>query len=281
MNHDRSKIPFHTMALLIPAAEAAVGKNWLPSLVLVLACFLLCAWMSTQDQPDWKWLRLLRCVTLILLLSWSLEWTHSCWPSRGAALVVPALLLVLACYGVWKGSGKTACAVLRYGMYLVLGILILLGLSQIKLDSLRPQAQLPDMRLAVMLLLPLLERTEGKGRYAWVGFAAIAAAIFTGGFASLYEYSRGLSIGGVTEHVESIAACGITVGYFGLLTYLLEALKQEGEEGWVLLAGSAGAYGLYLMGVEIRPELYAVLLLIMWVILPSLGRQKNKLKKGK
>lgn len=268
------------MALIIPAVEASVGKNWLPTLVLVLASFLLCTWMSTLNGPDWKWLRFLRCITLVFLLSWSLGWTHRCWPGRGAAIAVPGLLLALAGYGVWKGSGRNACTVLRYGMYLVLAALGILGVSQIKPEGLTPQAQLPDMTLAVILLLPLIGARDGKWSYPRVGIAAVVSAVLTMGYSTLYDYSRGLSIGGVTEHVESIAACAITAGYFGFITYLLDAMKREGINSGALLVGIAAAYGLYLVGIEIRPEFFAGVILLLWVLVPSFGTvEKNRKKK--
>ena len=282
MENERTEIPFQIMALTIPAAEAAVGKNWLPTLILALASFLLCSWTSGQEDPDWKWLRFLRCVVVTLLLAWSLDWTHQCWPGRGAAMVVPGVLLIPAIYAVWKKSGARACTVLRYGMYLILFLLGILGVSQVKLNQLRPVAQLPDMRLAAILLLPVLARKSGKWRYSPIGAAAVAASILTVGCTSLYDYSRGLSIHGVTEHMESLAACTITVGYFSYICYLLDAIRREGEKPWFMVAAPITAYGLYLTGWKVRVEAYAALILLLWVMIPAFGAvNKNRKKKEK
>ena len=276
MENDKTEMPFQIMALTIPAAEAAVGKNWLPTLVLALAAFLLCSWTSTQEDPKWKWLHFLRTVTLTFLLSFGLNWTHQCWPGRGAAIAVPGILMLLAVYAVWKGSGVRACTVLRYGMYLILLILGILGLSKIKPESLRPTAQLPDMELAVILLLPTLARKKGNWRYNPIGIVAVAASILTAGCTSLYEYSRGLSLDGVTEHMESLAACAITVGFFSYLCYLLEGIKQEGEKLWKTMMAAVAALGIYLMGWRVRAEAYAVAILLFWVMIPAFWTMNQK-----
>lgn len=282
MKNDKTSIPFQIMALTVPAAEAAVGKNWLPSLVIALSAFLLCTWMSVQEQPAWKWLSTARVIACVFLLAWSLNWTHSCWPGEMASFAVPGALLLLAMYAVWKKSGVRASTVLRYGMYLILFLLAVLGIKGIKAETLRPTAQLPDMGLAAVLLLPLLAKKTEKWVYNPVGIVAVAAAILAGGSTSLYEYSRGLSLGGITYHVESLAACAITVGNFSLLCFLLEAMKREGETTAQLFTAGLMAYALYAVGIDIRPEVYVLSLLILWVICPTLwSLTQNRKKKAK
>ena len=275
MKNDKSAMPFQIMALAIPAAEAAVGQNWLPTLVLSLAAFLLCCWLSGQQEPEWKWLRALRCAALVLLLSSLLSHTHTCWPGAQAAYVVPGALLLLSMYAVWRGSAMGASSVLRYGMYLVLGVLAVLGIPQIKWSQLRPTAQLPDMGLAVILLLPLLGKKTGTWQYSPIGAIAVASAILTAGSTSLYEYSRGLSLGGITKHMESLAACAITVANFALLCFLLEAVNQREEKDWRVWLVGLAAFLLYVVGLQIRPEALAFLLLLLWAVPPVLWKMKN------
>lgn len=275
MKNDKTAMPFQIMALTIPAAEAAVGKNWLPTLVLALAAFLLCCWVSGQQEPEWKWLHAMRCAAVVLLLASLLNRTHTCWPGDQAAYVVPGALLLFSMYAVWRGSAMRASSVLRYGMYLILGILAVLGIPQIKWSQLRPSAQLPDMELAVVLLLPLLAKKTGTWSYSPIGAVAFASAILTVGSNSLYEYSRGLSLGGVTEHMESLAACAITVGNFALLCFLLEAVNQKGEKDWRVWTVGLAAYGLYATGLSIRPEALAILMLLLWAAPPVLWKMRR------
>ena len=280
MKNERLTVPFSIMALIVPAAEAAAGKNWLPTLMLVLVSFLLCTWMSMREEPDWKWLYPLRFAALILLLSWSLNQTHSCWPGNQAALAVPAGLIALAAYSVWKGSAIRASSVLRYGMYFILGVLTVLGITQIKAEHIQPKAKLPDMELAVVLLLPLLARKTGKYFFHPVGVAALVSSIVVGGSASIYEFSRGVSIGGIAQHLESLAACAITVGNFALLCYLLDGISRK-KGDWNVWIGALASYGLYLLEIPINPQVYVLLLLALWAVTPALWTLERKMKKMK
>lgn len=279
MNDDRVAVPFSVMALTVPAVEAAMGKNWLPTLILALACFLLCTWMSVQEEPNWKWLRWAKSVVLLLLLTWTLGRTHSCWPGKGAEWIVPGGLLLLALYGAWKRSAMRGSSVLRYGMYLILGSMAILGIRLIKVENLKPVPALPDLQLAVILLLPLLAGRNGKWMYHPVGVIAVISSIVTGSCTSLYEYSRGLSMGSSGVQMESLAACAITVGNFALICYLLDAISRLQGKGSVWVWG-VGAFLLYVAGVGMRPEAYVTALILLWVIIPSLGMTKIKRKKN-
>lgn len=282
MKNENVELPFQIMALAVPAAEAAMGKNWLPTLMLALAAFLLCTWISAQPEPEWKWLYPMRCIAIVFLLAWSLNWTHNCWPGEKSSYVVPGALMILAIYAVCRGRAKIASTVLRYGLYLILAALALLGIPQIKPDHLQPAAQLPDMRLAAVLLFPLLAQKNGTWTFNPVGAVALLAALLTGGAATIYEYSRGVSIGRVMEHMESLAACAITVGNFSLLCFLLEGIKREEKEGredWPVWAAGIGAYGLYAVGGELQPEIYVLLVLVLWAVLPMIWGLKENMKK--
>lgn len=282
MKNENVELPFQIMALAVPAAEAAMGKNWLPTLMLALAAFLLCTWVSAQPEPEWKWLYPMRCMAVVFLLAWSLSWTHNCWPGGKSSYVVPGALMVLAMYAVCRERAQSASTVLRYGMYLILAALALLGIPQIKLDHLQPAAQLPDMRLATVLLLPLLARKNGTWTFNPVGGAALLAALLAGEAATIYEYSREVSIGGVVEHMESLAACAITVGNFSLLCFLLDGIKREEKkerEDWLVWVTGIGAYGFYAVGGEFQPEIYALLVLMLWAVLPMIWGVKENMKK--
>lgn len=281
MKDNKGMVPFSIMALTVPAAEAAVGKNWLPTLVLILASFLVCIWMSVQEEPDWEWLRKGRTVALIFLLSWALGQTHTCWPGEKAEWAVPAGLLILATYAVWRHSAAQASSVLRYGLYFILGALAVLGIPELRKANFLPSGKLPDMMLAVVLLLPLIGRRNGNWMFYPIGIIALASAVLTTGSTSIYQYSRGLTVNGIAENLESAAACAITVGNFGFLCYLLDAIHTEnrGRSVWI---ESITAFLIYAFGVTIRGEVYAAVLLGLWVVIPtfwSLNRKMKKMKK--
>ena len=69
MKTEKAYRPFEVLALTVPAAEAAVGKNWLPTLILTLAALLICTCVSTQEVPEWDWLKKLQCIAAALILA--------------------------------------------------------------------------------------------------------------------------------------------------------------------------------------------------------------------
>lgn len=280
MKDEKAYRPFQLLALTVPAAEAAAGKNWLPTLILALASVLVCTWISALADPNLQWLNDLRSIAAVLLLSGLLNWTHDCWPGRGAAYAVPGVLVLLAVYAVWRGSAVRAASVLRYGVYLIFLLLAISGLLQLRWSQLRPRAELPSMALAAALLLPLLGR-KGKTWHVFPnGLIAAAAAFITAGTASLYAYSRGLSLAGVTEHLESLAACALTGGWFASICYVLDSVKEKEEKDNRIPFLGVLAYGIYALGVRFRPEIFVILELTLWAVIPTLWSMREKLRNG-
>lgn len=280
MKDEKAYRPFQLLALTVPAAEAAAGKNWLPTLILALASVLVCTWISALADPNLQWLTDLRSIAAVLLLSGLLNWTHDCWPGRGAAYAVPGVLVLLAVYAVWRGSAVRAASVLRYGVYLIFLLLAISGLLQLRWSQLRPRAELPSMALAAALLLPLLGR-KGKTWHVFPnGLIAAAAAFITAGTASLYAYSRGLSLAGVTEHLESLAACALTAGWFASICYVLDSVKEKEEKDNRIPFLGVLAYGIYALGVRFRPEIFVILEFTLWAVIPTLWSMREKLRNG-
>ena len=280
MKDEKAYRPFQLLALTVPAAEAAAGKNWLPTLILALASVLVCTWISALADPNLQWLNDLRSIAAVLLLSGLLNWTHDCWPGRGAAYAVPGVLVLLAVYAVWRGSAIRAASVLRYGVYLIFLLLAISGLLQLRWSQLRPRAELPSMALAAALLLPLLGR-KGKTWHVFPnGLIAAAAAFITAGTASLYAYSRGLSLAGVTENLESLAACALTAGWFASICYVLDSVKEKEEKDNRIPFLGVLAYGIYALGVRFRPEIFVILELTLWAVIPTLWSMREKLRNG-
>lgn len=280
MKDEKAYRPFQLLALTVPAAEAAAGKNWLPTLILALASVLVCTWISALADPNLQWLNDLRSIAAVLLLSGLLNWTHDCWPGRGAAYAVPGVLVLLAVYAVWRGSAVRAASVLRYGVYLIFLLLAISGLLQLRWSQLRPRAELPSMALAAALLLPLLGR-KGKTWHVFPnGLIAAAAAFITAGTASLYAYSRGLSPADVTEHLESLAACALTAGWFASICYVLDSVKEKEEKDNRIPFLGVLAYGIYALGIRFRPETFVILELTLWAVIPTLWSMREKLRKG-
>lgn len=287
-NSDESYIPFRFMALAIPAIDAAIGINWLPVLIVSLAAMLIWIWMEHVQTECPKWLSILRTVSLPLIGGYLLKGAATCWPGEGARWAVPLVLGMLALYATAKSADASirAASVLRYGMYLVLLLLLYMGISQTDYTQWKPKPQLPSAMLCTALLLPVIgKKTGGKGKL--LAFLPIAASLVTAGVTvnGLYSYSRGLSLHGISAHMESITACAMTVGYFALFLYVLDSAAKEwktkgSNDFRKQLAVAAAIVILAILELPMNGIIYIALMLILWVIAPSLCAWKKSRKKS-
>lgn len=280
--------PFCIFALIVPAVNAAVGKNWLPTLITGLTAYLICTWLDNSEKEYPAGVHLLRIITIVFLSAIFLQDTHLSWPGRGAEYIVPLTLLLLAGYAVWMGNAVRGANVLRYGVYGILGALLLSGIGSVRPDRLMPTADYPDAKLAAVLLLPLLGRKQGGKRWLPLALTALAAALATAGTQEndLYRFSRGLSIDGVAERIESLTACAMTAGYYALLVFLLDAAAREarkmpgGERRWFVPLLLGIIYAVYLVTPQsLLPPVLAGQV-ILWGVVPLIWRRKKNFEKN-
>lgn len=282
---------FCLFALVVPTANAAVGRNWLPTLIVALAACLL--WGVEKDVQLPPWIRALRIGAAALLAASFLERTHPCWPDRGAEYIVPLLLLALAVYAVGRGNEEAfrGSNVLRFGVYFLLSLLLLSGIDSIRWGRLEPKAEYPDPELAAVLLLPLLIRKKQGKKDLPLLPIVLTVALVTAGTKErdLYRFSQGLSIDGIAEHLESLTACVMTAGYYALLVLLLDVAAAEqtqlsGHKSvWFLPILGVGIYAAYLV---MPKNIWGILILselILWGLVPLIwqsGKFLKKVKKG-
>ena len=97
------------------------------------------------------------------------------------------------------------------------------------------------------------------------------------------EMSRSMSLLGIGERFESLCAVGMTLGYFALMTYLLNITaslwgrcNQKRQGIWV----SAAFIGMvFISGMRMNSRLLAVGTLGIWVILPAFEKITKNFKK--
>lgn len=277
---------FLTTACIIPAVSSSVGVNWLPVLVAALGAMLL--YECTPEIPEEKagWLKIARIIVITMLLSHYMRESAICWPGRGAKYAVPALLALLALYAVCRGEQVTVRStnVMRYGVFAVLAIILYAGMQEVKWESIMPTGELPRTELLIALTLPLLAKKEERSKCNAVPIAAILTAVITAGTKAdnLYHYSKMISIRGITEHMESIAAGAITVGYYALLSCLMISIKQnmkQKNEKWKLAVCVIAAYIIMITEIEIKGLILAGFAAVMWVVMPLIYAMKRKMSK--
>lgn len=285
---DKRNKTFMSTALLIPTIQASIGTNWLPIVIVSIIGILCNLWGSCIGEEETKTVSRLRIVVLILLTARMLCEIPACWPGRGNGYVVLSVILGLAAFASWKGKEKAVCAVsiLRFGIIGVMSVILYAGIGNVKWEEWKPYPQWPRSILLVMLMLPLIERSG-----YWTGaiknaiIATITGIISSGaGVLTIYAYSRGLEIQGIAEHLESITACAVTMGFFGMSTWLLTEIREEIKEGErvqrkyfaiVALTGISCVIVPY-----IRDIMYVISIGILWLIIPTICKTKKNLKKN-
>lgn len=220
-----------TAAMMIPLVEASIGTNWLPTLIICLGAYILTICLSYIGKP--KWFRIPEIIILILLIPFLLKDVHQSWPSRGTEYAVPFVIIALALYAAVKKRGLRCAAVLRYGIY---GVLLTLGygaIANIEIKELLPRAEYANMKLAIILLIPMLIEEGGEGVPKGIYLFPITSSFLTANQTgrTLYQFSKGIAIHGIAEHFESITACASFAGYFALTALLLEEAAKRIEKG--------------------------------------------------
>lgn len=283
-SENRKSDPFLSMAVTVPMVEAAIGYNWVTALIYSLVAAVLKRIGENTHSTQQEWFKMLRGIALLLLGAHFLAKTSTVWPGRWSGYVVPAMLVMTAAYAVSKGTETAArsVSVLRYGMYTVLFALAISGVNGIKASALKPEWDTMRYDLMASMLLPVISKDK-KYKTGQTLMIVLTVSILTAGktAGSIYEYSKGLSIKGVTEHLESLAACAITMGWYGLMCMMLCAWKEETRckiKGGEWLA----ALMIWLIGVQGWLQLGAICVvseIMLWVIFPSMQELKNKWKK--
>lgn len=279
----KSASPFYVTALLVPTAEAAAGENWLPILLTAAAAGIIGSYAASWNGEMPKWGRKARAGTAVLLMAWGLQKTSVPWPGAASEYVVPLVVAALAVYAGINGSetARCSCSILRYGVYAVLGGIALLGLQGIDPEVLQPKLEMPNAEVVITMLLPALCTNKGEEKAGMVWIAAIAASILMrGGGSSLYEYSKGLSLRGITEHMESLTASAVTIGWYAFLCCMIDVWKEETDGKGVCLCAAA-ALVIGWLKIELLPAICLGAVLICWLAIPGTCQAKKKLKNMK
>lgn len=272
---------FATAALLAPMTQAASAEGWLGVAVMAAVGFVLGRWCRYGSGWVLAVQRVWSCVIISVLMKWSTYF----WEGLPFVSAVPFILLIL---GIWTVAvpgkvGRIGC-VLLWPLILLLGAVLLSGVTEVKLPYLKPQWHLPEPFLLAMLLLPVAGR---KGNWK-VPAAAVLVSIITTGVLSpavsersvsgIYELSRSLSLLGMAERFESLVAAAMTMGFYLTLTSLLEVPGENLGTVWPYAAVSAV---LYLIGPMENGWFLTAGSIIAWLVLPWLFSEKIFSKNGK
>lgn len=297
-------------ALILPIAARYSGLSWTMVLLTGLICGIIsgsCLKFCDEQAGGGRWVCLLQLVWIILFLGMIVPYSATCWEDGSAYPAVPLTLLALSAFSACSGGEKASrvSAVLILALIPILGLVLCAGANTLEISRMAPSAELAFSEVIPLFLLPtvtvFLPRENSKYHLAipiTIAFAATILALWINASISpamaqtaadpLYEYSKSISLFGITQRFESLVSCGMTLAWFAMVSLVLTAaghLAEKIKKGWGsisvwLCAASAAVAVMYKL--PIPTVVYGILSLIFWGFLPLLTQGivlRKKMKK--
>ena len=297
---ERNKTIWFLTALAVPVMQAASGCSWLTAVALGALCLGVCAGMEALVVPEVKWLSAAQWVWMAVVLSAALRWTLYCWPSDSP--VIPGTLLLLAAWTAAGGEEQSLRAgnLLRFFLIALLGAVLVSGVWDIRGENLRPNWRMDNADLVTVLLLPaagVCLGGKGAGSKLFllvltIAVSVVVTGVLSGPFAAaqnsaMYELSKSVRLLGVAERFESLAAGGMTLGYYVFACWCLTLCGRWGktvtgaQTAWpVWLTAAASFAGFFLKWTKTGSFVPAGTV-IMFVFAPLTAALIGKWKKRK
>lgn len=268
-------------ALAAPVAHCS-GTGWLMSLLAALAVLPLSlvpkSWCGLSRPMAYLQILWLGIVAGLLIPG-----SAACWPSDND-LAVPLTLLTLAALTKPDRTARTG-AVLAFCMAVLAIPLAVSGAAGVKWEWLAPAAGGWPVLLSLVLLVPNLPASGGRGRgipaaaLLTVTLAALVQGSICGNVAAshpapFYETARTLG------HLEPVTAAALTLGWYTLAAFLFDSAARIAWEGdvkretaYVLLWGTAA--GFTVLSVQPNAWFVTIVSLFLWVITPFFQNLKK------
>lgn len=279
-------------AMAAPLAQIVSGCSWPTVLLTGTVCLALCWGTEHLRKPSGRFFSGIQWLWLIFVMGAVLEWMADCWQDGRGSPVIGGTLLLLAAWTASKGEevGSRAGNLLRFFLIVLIGGVILSGLGDIRLSNLKPRWRLHSGHIVTLFLIPTAAvwarnvKTGWKEKICLLLFAGVTAAVTTGvlsgGYAArqvsaFYELSRSADLLGAAPRFESLAALGMTLGYYVFLTYLLNLSGQwaekisSGKRSLGVWLAAAGAGAALLVGT-LDDRALAVGSVAVWIVFPAI-----------
>lgn len=271
-SEEKNGIPAAALAGL---ARTAAGTGWPGVLAVSAGAALLQRLRGNACVP--RWLRAVQALFGAFVLCQVLTWAGENWQGAGNGMWIGLILLALALWLAHKGpeAVQAASGVLGPAEAGLLAAVMLGSLRQIRPENLLPGAGLPDGWLLVALLLPGGGRRQG---WLWaLAFCLTAAGVGWVGENAFLLLSRSASGMGSVQRLESLAAVGLALGFYLMMTQLLSR-EHPGDRIW----SAALAAALFQGGFRINGWIAALFAASVWYFLPVMcGKWKIKDKNQK
>ena len=297
---EKNKTVWFLTALAVPVLQAASGCSWLTSAVLGILCLGVCAGVEAMDVPETKWLSAVQWVWMTVILCTAMRWTLFCWPSDSP--VIPGTLLLLAAWTAADGEEQSLRAgnLLRFSLIALLGAVLLSGVWDMRGENLRPNWRMDNADLVTVLLLPaagVCLGSKGVGTKLFllalaIAVSAVVTGVLSGPFAAvqasaIYELSKSVRLLGVAERFESLAAAGMTLGYYVFACWCINLCGKWGktvtgaERAWPVWLTAVAAFAGFFLKLPKTGSFVPAGTVIMFVFVPLTAALIGKWKKRK
>lgn len=275
--------------------------NWVAT--LIASCVIgSISWISVRYGRHWNGpvYAFVQVLWIALILSQIAAFSADCWPTGKQTFpVIPLTMLVLAVLSAIKGDRNTAngISVLFWVVCVLLGIVILFGIGDIRLNNLKPKVQTPESIMLLVLILPAVAGFLNKERCSAIPFIAVATmavgiSLWIAGTLSpqiaekllwpFYDAAKSVQLLDIAKRFEALVSVGVTVGNYALYSMLFCAVetiyKPYGHERGMVVATGVLAAALMLLEFSINPVISLIISGILWLFFPLLGLLKPKKK---
>ena len=296
-------------AMIGPVALVAARSSWSAVAVAATLCGVLCAaiykvWGNNICQS--KFVNVLLMLWHIYATAEVASMASLCWPGRGSQLATSLVLIALAALSAGKGerSASAVAAILCPLCAVIFAIVLACGIGNMHWSRVEVSMHPPVGMLIFVFLLPIAAVTIPRrqqlsaGAFGIIGLVGTVLSIGVMGTLSLgvmltkedafYEFSKSLDLFGVAQRFESLAAVGVMLSLYAMLSLLLSGVGsmaqqiRRGNGRWVMLLGAVVSAGVVIFGLRLSETTVAAVSVLIWgfaVAAYGIIIEKNKKKR--
>ena len=283
-------------AMLGPVSMVAARSSWSAVAVVATLCGVLCAavykaWGSSRCHS--KFVNALLMLWHIYATAEVASMASLCWPGRGSQLATSLVLIVLAAFSATKGerSASAVAAILCPLCAVIFAIVLACGIGNIHWSRVEVSTHPPAGSLIFVFLLPITaiviprrQQLSAVG-FGIVGLLGTVLSIAVMGTLSLsvmltkedafYEFSKSLDLFDAVQRFESIAAVGVMLSLYAMLSLLLSGVGsmaqqiRQGSGQWGALFGAAVSAAVVILDLRLSETTVAIISILLWGFTPA------------
>lgn len=278
-------------AMIGPVALVAARSSWSAVAVVATLCGVLCAaiYKAWGDRAcHSKLVNVLFILWHIYAAAELASMASLCWPGRGSQLATSLVLIALAALSATKGerSASAVAAILCPLCAVIFAIVLACGIGNMHWSRVEVSTHPPAGSLIFVFLLPItaivIPRKEqlSVGGFGIVGLLGTVLSIAVMGTLSLsvmltkedafYEFSKSLDLFGAVQRFESIAAVGVMLSLYAMLSLLLSGVGsmaqqiRQGSGRWGALFGAAVSAAVVILDLRLSETTVAIVSILLW-----------------